>query len=103
MHGVYLYTRQCVRAQSAFHARMFAPDLGVPEDPATGSACANFAYIVNEFDTLPDGTHKRAIEQGIEMGRPSSITLTMTIARGKLEGVRIGGHAVRVAEGTLKI
>jgi len=103
VHGVYLYTRQCVRAQSAFHARMFAPDLGVPEDPATGSACANFAYIVNEFDTLPDGTHKRAIEQGIEMGRPSTITLTMTIARGKLEGVRIGGHAVRVAEGTLKI
>jgi trans-2,3-dihydro-3-hydroxyanthranilate isomerase len=101
--GVFLYTRQCVRGQSSFHARMFAPDLGVPEDPATGSACANFAYVINQFDALPDGTHRRAIEQGIEMGRPSSISLTMAVARGKLESVRIGGHAVRVAEGTLKV
>ncbi|MBA2127363.1 phenazine biosynthesis protein PhzF [Hyphomicrobium methylovorum] len=101
--GVYLYTRQCVRAHSAFHVRMFAPDLGVPEDPATGSAAASFASIIHQFDVLPDGTHKRAIEQGIEMGRPSAIQLTMTVARGKLEGVRIGGHAVRVAEGTLRI
>jgi trans-2,3-dihydro-3-hydroxyanthranilate isomerase len=101
VHGVYLYTRQSVRVQSAFHARMFAPDLGVPEDPATGSAAAGFAYVIDEFDELPDGTHKRAIEQGIEMGRPSTITLTMTIGRGKLETVRIGGHAIRVAEGKL--
>lgn len=103
VHGVYLYTRQCVRAQSAFHARMLAPDIGVPEDPATGSAAAAFAAIVNAYDGLPDGSHKRLIEQGIEMGRPSAIALTMTIARGKLEAVRIGGHAVRVAEGTLNV
>jgi trans-2,3-dihydro-3-hydroxyanthranilate isomerase len=103
VQGVYLYTRQCVRVQSAFHARMFAPDLGVPEDPATGSAAASFAYVVHEFDALPDGNHKRAIEQGIEMGRPSSITLTMTVTRGKLEAVRIGGHAVRLAQGTLNV
>ncbi|MET0431458.1 MAG: PhzF family phenazine biosynthesis protein [Hyphomicrobium sp.] len=101
--GVYLYTRQCVRAQSAFHARMFAPDIGVPEDPATGSAAASFAHVIQEFDVLPDGTHKRAIEQGFEMGRPSAVTLTMSVARGKLDGVRIGGYAVRVAEGILKI
>jgi trans-2,3-dihydro-3-hydroxyanthranilate isomerase len=101
--GVYLYTRQCVRTQSAFHARMFAPDIGVPEDPATGSAAASFAHVVQGFDALPDGTHKRTIEQGFEMGRPSAIFLTMSIARGKLDGVRIGGYAVRVAEGVLKI
>ena len=103
VHGVYLYTRQCVRSQSAFHARMLAPELGVPEDPATGSAAASFAAIINAYDGMPDGTHKRLIEQGIEMGRPSAIALTMSVARGKLESVRIGGHAVRVADGTLKI
>ena len=103
VHGVFLYTRQCVRVQSAFHARMFAPDLGVTEDPATGSACAEFAHVINHFDALPDGTHKRFIEQGIEMGRPSAIALTMTAFRGKLDAVRIGGHAVRVAEGILRI
>lgn len=101
--GVYLYTRQCVRAQSSFHARMLAPDIGVPEDPATGSAAIGFARVMHEFDAMPDGTHKRAIEQGLEMGRPSSIMLTMTVVRGRLETVRIGGYSVRVAEGRLLI
>lgn len=99
--GVYVYCRQCVRGQASFHARMFAPDLGIPEDAATGSAAIGFARVIHEFDVLPDGTSKRAIEQGLEMGRPSAITLTVTVARGRLEGVRIGGHAIRVAEGTL--
>lgn len=101
--GVYLYTRQCVRAQSSFHARMLAPDIGIPEYPATGSAAIGFARVMHEFDAMPDGTHKRAIEQGLEMGRPSHISLTMTVARGRLETVRIGGHSVRVAEGRLLI
>lgn len=100
--GVYLYTRQCVRVQSSFHARMLAPDLGIPEDPATGSATVGFAHVIHHFDDMPDGTHKRTIEQGLEMGRPSTINLVTTTARGKLEQVRIGGHAVRVAEGVLK-
>ncbi len=101
--GVYIYTRQCVRGHAAFHARMFAPDIGVPEDPATGSAAIGFAHVIHAFDALPDGVHKRTIEQGLEMGRPSAIGLTMTVARGKLEAVRIGGHAVRVADGTLRL
>lgn len=101
--GVYVYTRQCVRTHASFHARMFAPDLGVPEDPATGSAAIGFAHVIQAFDQGPDGAHKRIIEQGVEMGRPSMIQLVMTVTRGKLESVRIGGSAVRVAEGTLKI
>lgn len=99
--GVYVYTRQCVRTQSSFHARMFAPDLGVPEDPATGSAAIGFAYVIQSFDQGPDGAHKRTIEQGMEIGRPSTIQLVSTVVRGKLESVRIGGAAVRVAEGKL--
>ena len=82
--------------------RMFAPDLGIPEDPATGSAAIGFAHVIQGFDQGPDGLHKRTIEQGLEMGRPSSIQLISTVVRGKLEGVRIGGAAVRVAEGQLK-
>lgn len=101
--GVYVYTRQCLRAASSFHARMFAPDLGVPEDPATGSAAIGFARAVHTFDGLNDGTHKRVIEQGVEMGRPSSIGLVIAVKGGELDGVRIGGHVVRVAEGTLRV
>lgn len=101
--GVYLYTRQCVRAHASFHARMFAPDMGVPEDPATGSAAVGFAHVIHAFDGLTDGTHKRAIEQGLEIGRPSNIGLVITVNRGELDGVRIGGHVVRVAEGKLLV
>ena len=101
--GAYLYTRQCAHVGSSFHVRMFAPDMGVPEDPATGSAAVCFAGVVHKFDPLPDGTHKRTIEQGYEMGRPSSIALTLNVDGGKLTNVRIGGHAVRVAEGWLEV
>lgn len=101
INGVYLYTRECVHNDSSFHARMFAPQLGVAEDPATGSAAVCLASVVHEFDGLPDGAHKRVIEQGQEMGRPSSIVLTLVIEGGRLETVRIGGSAVRVIDGTL--
>ena len=101
--GAYLYTRQCEHMASAFHVRMFAPDAGVPEDPATGSAAVCFAGVVQKFDGLHDGGHKRTIEQGYEIGRPSSIALTLHVAAGRLASVRIGGHAVRVAEGKFEV
>lgn len=99
--GVYLYTGETVHSTSQYHARMFAPHHGVLEDPATGSAAAAFAGIIQLFDQLPDGTHKRQIEQGYEMGRPSRIYLSVDVARGALSTVRIGGHAVQVTEGEI--
>ena len=50
-------------------ARLFAPDLGVGEDPATGSAAAG---LVGRL-AGPEGVHLVAITQGVEMGRPSLI------------------------------
>jgi hypothetical protein len=47
--------------------------------------------------------HRRIIEQGFEMGRQSLIHLNLIVQRGKLETVRIGGHAVRISEGLLNI
>lgn len=99
--GVYLYTRECVHSGSAFHARMFAPQLGVMEDPATGAAAVCFAGVVQDFDALPDGVHRRVIEQGHEMGRPSTVVLTLVLQGGRLETVRIGGSAVRVIDGKI--
>ena len=101
--GVFLYCRQTVHTTSSFHARMFAPHNGIAEDPATGSAAAAFAGVVHRFDALPDGSHKRIIEQGFEMGRPSLMELSMDIEGGKLGTVRIGGHAVRVAQGRIEV
>lgn len=101
--GAYLYCRQTVHATSAFHARMFAPAMGIAEDPATGSAAVNFAGVIQRFDQCPDGHHKRTLEQGFEMGRPSFIALSFTVEGGTLAAVRIGGHAVRVADGSLEV
>jgi trans-2,3-dihydro-3-hydroxyanthranilate isomerase len=101
--GAFLYSRECMHTTSAFHARMFWPSAGVIEDPATGSAAAAFAAVVHHFDGPHDGLHKRVIEQGFEMGRPSLINLSLEIRGGKLSGARIGGYAVMVSEGTLTI
>ena len=102
-HAAYLYCRETVHATSSFHARMFAPNLGVMEDPATGSAAAAFAAIPVRYDSPRDGLHKKVIEQGFEMGRPSFIEVSLLVKQGKLETVRIGGHAVRVSNGTIVV
>ncbi len=101
--GAYLYTRQAGPSAPVFHARMFGPDVGIPEDAATGSAAVCLAGAIYHFDRLPDGSHRRVIEQGVHMGRPSFIHLTTIVEAGKLVTVRIGGHAVRVAEGIITV
>ncbi|WP_367718629.1 PhzF family phenazine biosynthesis protein [Nitratireductor sp. GISD-1A_MAKvit] len=99
----YVYCRETVNHDHAFHARMFAPDNGISEDPATGSAAAAFSGAIMHFDQLVDGAHGVMIEQGIEMGRPSSIRLELDVRHGAIEAARIGGHAVRIAQGRLFI
>jgi trans-2,3-dihydro-3-hydroxyanthranilate isomerase len=82
---------------------MFWPSSGITEDPATGAATAAFAGAVHHFDAPTDGTHRKVVEQGFEMGRPSLISLTLDVEAGRLAGARIGGHAVRVSQGTLDV
>jgi trans-2,3-dihydro-3-hydroxyanthranilate isomerase len=80
---------------------MFAPGLGVPEDPATGSAAAALAGLLAW--RLGDGEHTVVIEQGYEMGRPSVIRLAFVVPAGEgLRSVSIGGDAVVVTEGTIE-
>jgi trans-2,3-dihydro-3-hydroxyanthranilate isomerase len=99
----YVYCRETVNHDCHFHTRMFAPSSGIPEDPATGSAAAAFSGAVLHFDQPQDGPYSVWIEQGIEMGRPSRIRLEVDVEGGKAVGARIGGHAVKVAEGVLAI
>ena len=103
IHGVYVYCRQPVHTTSHFQARMFAPHSNVMEDPATGSAVAAFAGAVQDFDNLPDGTHKRVIEQGFQMGRESFLNLSIGVAGGELNIVRVSGDAVHVTSGEIEI
>ena len=99
--SAYVYCRDTVRHDSDFHARMFVPGAPSYEDPATGSAAAAFAGAIAHFDTPVDGSQRYWIEQGIEMGRPSRIRLEIDIGNGRIGSARIGGHAVKVAEGVL--
>lgn len=98
--GLYVITRD--RGEADVHARMFAPGAGVPEDPATGSAAAAFGGWLGERSGLNDGEHRFVIAQGVEMGRPSRIEVTVVRRAGRLEAIRVGGQAVMVMQGTLE-
>jgi trans-2,3-dihydro-3-hydroxyanthranilate isomerase len=99
--AAYVYCRGGSDHRADFHARMFAPDLGIPEDPATGSAVAAISGAIQHFDALADGHHALMIEQGVEMGRPSHIHLHIDTQGGRIAGARMGGEAIMVASGQL--
>jgi trans-2,3-dihydro-3-hydroxyanthranilate isomerase len=102
---VFVFAAGGERPGTDYHARMFAPGLSVPEDPATGSACAALAGYLSTRDPrgAAEGTTRWVIEQGFEMGRPSIIELELERKRGSLTSVRVGGASVVVSEGEMEI
>jgi trans-2,3-dihydro-3-hydroxyanthranilate isomerase len=97
----YVYCRGGVHHTASFHARMFAAMDGIGEDPATGAAAAALSGAIHAFDGLREGNHALVIEQGVEMGRPSLIHLHLDCTAADLTHARIGGEAVKIAEGRL--
>jgi trans-2,3-dihydro-3-hydroxyanthranilate isomerase len=100
---IYLYARDPELSGSDLRARMFAPSIGIAEDPATGGAAAPLAgYLASRLaDT--DGTFRWTIEQGFEMGRPSLLHAEADKRDGQVTSVRVGGSAVLVAEGWMDL
>jgi len=100
------FAMETVSAEATVHCRMFAPGLGVPEDPATGSAAGALGcYLVHHGVVRPsDGTAALIVEQGLEIGRPSRIEVEVAVGPGgKITEVRVGGRAVTVIEGEVTI
>ena len=98
---VFLFDSSAVATTGAIRARMFAPDLGIGEDPATGSAAASFAgYLAKYADE--GATLSWTVEQGFEMGRPSILSLSAEKKDDKIGAVRVAGKSVLVSEGTLR-
>jgi len=91
--------------QGAQHwrARMFAPGIRVPEDPATGSAIAAFGGWLAMKEPKADGSFAWSVDQGIEMGRPSRLDVSADKAGGQVTAVRVAGRAVLMSEGRLRI
>ncbi|MGI9491875.1 MAG: PhzF family phenazine biosynthesis protein [Geminicoccaceae bacterium] len=83
-------------------ARMYAPHVGIPEDPATGSAAAAFAGWLGHHHPTEDGTLRRVIAQGFEMGRPSRLEVEVDKQNGEVTAVRVAGSAVLISEGTIE-
>ncbi len=99
-HEVFVYTAGTEGAD--YRGRMFAPDIGIPEDPATGAASACFPAHLDACGLLTDGTTDLVMHQGYEMGRPSRIAIGIDRAQGTIAAVRVGGSAIRVSSGTLE-
>jgi trans-2,3-dihydro-3-hydroxyanthranilate isomerase len=96
--GVYVYTQG---QDCDYRARMFAPDGGIPEDPATGSASAILAAQLLASGAIDAGETALTLVQGVEMGRPSQIGLRILVREGRLQKVQVAGSAVPVSRGSL--
>jgi len=102
-HAVYLFDGSAAERGQTIRARMFAPHLGIGEDPATGSAAATLAGYLALASEKRDGTLAWRVDQGVEMGRPSRLELSADVHDGKVTAVRVAGSAVLVSEGTLRV
>jgi trans-2,3-dihydro-3-hydroxyanthranilate isomerase len=99
---VYVFTMQTDTPDAAVHGRMFAPGVGIVEDPATGSANGPLgAYLVRYG--LVDGGAQIALlsEQGFEMGRPSLLHITVGQQDGAITSVQVGGRSVYIGAGAI--
>ena len=99
---IYLFSTE-TEYKSDFHARMFAPALGISEDPATGSAAAALAGYISKYLEKQDGEFSYVIEQGFEINRPSIMEMTFSQKNNQIESVKIKGNAVIFSEGKITI
>jgi trans-2,3-dihydro-3-hydroxyanthranilate isomerase len=98
---IFIFCRDPELPGSHLRARMYAPEFGIMEDPATGGAAAAFGGYLSARESTSTGTHRWVIEQGFEMGRPSILNVEADTDAGNVTAVRVGGTAVRMSEGTL--
>ena len=102
--GAYLFARDGLPAGVTARSRMFAPEFGIAEDAATGSAAGPFGvYLLRHGQLTPDehDETRLRVEQGVEMGRPSALHVATNGPADAVRDVRVGGEAVLMARGDL--
>lgn len=86
------------------YSRMLAPMFGIGEDPATGGASGPLGcYLLQHGMVSPQQAVSMVSLQGVAMKRPSRIHISIESRDGAIARVRVGGKAVKVAEGTLLV
>jgi trans-2,3-dihydro-3-hydroxyanthranilate isomerase len=99
---IFLFDVSAATTGGTIGARMFAPDLGIGEDPATGSAAVCLAgYLAKR--SPGDGTLRWTVAQGVEMGRPSTLMISAERKNQIVDSVRVAGKSVLVSEGILRV
>jgi trans-2,3-dihydro-3-hydroxyanthranilate isomerase len=102
--AVYLFSTEHGADGASAYSRMFAPGLGIVEDPATGSAAGPLGCYLVRHGIVPAAQAGAILNrQGVRMGRPSDIHIAIATEGGDITGVRVGGEAVLAGEGTLYV
>lgn len=104
-HGVFVFSAEPGNDRATVYSRMFAPELGVVEDPATGSASGPLGCYLVRHKMVPPGKAGSMLSlQGVKMGRPSHVHISIGVdGEGEITSVRVGGEAVLAGEGTLYV
>ncbi len=102
--NIFAFTREVETRGADIHSRMFAPALGVTEDPATGGASGPLGCYLVQHQVLPsDGELRCVSEQGVEMGRPSFIHIRIEHSGHQIRSVVVGGKCHYMGEGWLDL
>lgn len=103
VNGVFIFTTETEDCRSTVHGRMFAPPLGIAEDPATGAAAGSLGCYLLEYGLLEadDGWASVRIEQGVEIGRPSLMEASLELSESEVVKVRVSGSCALVGEGQI--
>ena len=101
---VAIFCLETVYPDRAVHMRFVAPHHGIPEDPATGSASGGLASYLVHHGMVPATPPLTTIntEQGLEMGRPSKVTVEVEGTRDAISMVTVSGDVVKVMEGVFE-
>jgi len=101
---IMVFTLETQDAAANVHVRMFAPWLGVPEDPATGSANGALGAYLARHHGLPisEPTTHILSEQEAELGRPSRLFIEVDGAGEDVRAVRVGGQVTPLIEGVVR-
>ncbi|HEX8286290.1 MAG TPA: PhzF family phenazine biosynthesis protein [Pyrinomonadaceae bacterium] len=100
---VFVFTREVEHEGSTVHSRMFAPGLGITEDPATGAASGPLGCYLVARGVVSGEAADIVSEQGIEMGRPSFVNIRIEQAAGRVSAVRVGGRCHFMGEGFIEL
>jgi trans-2,3-dihydro-3-hydroxyanthranilate isomerase len=103
--GLHLYVQGSQRTDVGcdIQARMFSPQHGIPEDPATGSAAVALIGLLAHCLPERDLSLSKTIGQGFDMGRPSILETAAEKKAGKVTATRVGGRCVPVMSGTIEL